>query len=322
MSLDLTNIQRAEWLAWRRTGITATDAPAIVGLSNYGSAYSVWASKMMTDDGPLIPDDDRAATDAMKFGKYMEPGLALWFQDEHPGLFVSGEQMWCTHPVDRWRIATIDGAVTETPNGDIDGALGGFEIKTTGDSAAEWDEQIPWYVQAQVQWQMAVTGLPRTFLATLHRSFGFEFKVRVIERDDTDIAMLVDAARTLWFDHVCTGIAPPTDSSHATTAALRAAYPEHLEGETADITELADLLASRVHCKADEKNIKERLAEIDNRLAAALGTAETGLVDGEPAVTYRSQTRTTTCKVCDHSTTSDPFRVLRTVKPKSNKKAA
>jgi putative phage-type endonuclease len=275
---------RDAWLEWRSNGVTATDAAAVLGMSTRKSPYSVWASKVRNSATglPLAPDSTEP-TPAMKFGKYMEPGLALWFQDDNPGLYVIGEQTWCAHPDEPWMRATVDGFVAESPLSTIDDALGGLEIKTTMSSARDWDEHIPDDVFAQVQWQMAVTGTQRTWLATLHMAFSRELVVRVVERDEDDIAMLVAAARTLWFDHVIPGVPPTVDGSDSTLAALSWIYPgdEALDAVEAD----SELRIECIRINSLKTRIKEAqasLAEAENKIRAALGD-HTALTNGTDA---------------------------------------
>lgn len=55
-----------EWLSWRKTVITATDCPAILGSSPWTTAYKCWQKKL-----GLIPE--QKSNDAMERGKMLEP---------------------------------------------------------------------------------------------------------------------------------------------------------------------------------------------------------------------------------------------------------
>lgn len=61
---------REEWLAARHKGIGASDAAAIVGMSTYASAYSVWMEKTE----PLRKDDD--VDELAYWGLRLEPVIA------------------------------------------------------------------------------------------------------------------------------------------------------------------------------------------------------------------------------------------------------
>ena len=54
---------RAEWLAWRRSGIGASDVAGILGISPWASPFTVWADKL-----GLLPDEDLDDDDPREFG--------------------------------------------------------------------------------------------------------------------------------------------------------------------------------------------------------------------------------------------------------------
>ena len=66
---------RAVWLQERRTGIGGSDVPAILGISPYGSPYSVWADKL-----GLLPE--RECSEAMRQGADLEAYVSRRFCEE------------------------------------------------------------------------------------------------------------------------------------------------------------------------------------------------------------------------------------------------
>jgi putative phage-type endonuclease len=277
---ELDAIYRAEWLAWRRQGIGASDVAGILNLSPWGSPYSVWADKR-----GFTPDDD--ATEAMLMGLALEPTIAMLFH-QRTGLYVVGAQTRCTHPVEPWARATLDGGAAESPNSDMADALGGFEGKSTSDNPKRWEEEIPAMYMCQIQFQMAVTGMERTWLGVLHSSFGARFRTYgPIERDEADIALIMERCEQFWFDHVLADVAPPVDGHSATTDSLKAILAK--PGAEVELSaEAAEAVADRDRLKADEKLLGERLTEVENRIRAAMGDATEGLVRGELALSWRS----------------------------------
>jgi len=247
----------------------------------------------------------------MAAGRWLEAAIGPWFEHE-TGLYVAGEQTWCTHPDHPHHRCTVDGFVFEGPGErGFREALGLEETKVTG-PGKRWDE-IPAHYQAQGQWQMYVTGLERVWFAVL---MGRRLDIHELERDQADIDFMVERADEFWQWHVLAGKPPDTDGSDATLRALGAVYPTETPGErselvTADVTMWA--LA-----KAEKRIAVDREKEAKAAILAQLGAAEVGTVDGDPVVTARSQTRTTRCAACGHTTESDPFRVLRPVKHKEN----
>jgi putative phage-type endonuclease len=338
--MSAVDTTRADWLAWRQGGIGASDVAAILGLSPWASPWSVWADKAGLL--PPLPDDE-----VMAAGRWLEAAIGPWFTHE-TGLHVAGEQTWCTHPEHEHHRCTVDGFVFEAPRGVLSiphvltdaeiaevkrrwqeiaastrtpqivppmgsgDPLGLLEVKVTG-PGRRWDELPPHY-QAQGQWQMHVTDLPRVWFAVL---MGRRLDVHELARDQDDIDFMVEQVDRFWHDHVETGKPPAVDGSDATLRALAAVYPTEQPGETAevhpaDIGAWGEAKRRKAEATRDEKAAKAELL-------AHLGTAEVGTVDGAAVVTARSQTRTTTCKACGHAEESEPFRVLRPVKSKETR---
>lgn len=265
--------ERAEWLAWRREGIGASDVAGILGVSPWASPYSIWFSKVTE------PDDDDNATEAMEFGLRAEPMLAAWFADRHPGLWIAGEQTRCTHPDLPWMRCTVDGFVVDHDDTPIGDALGVYETKTTGDTTAEWEAGIPEHYRLQAHWSMAVTGLDRVWFGVLHLAFGRpKFRTYLFERDQEAVTRLVSHCGAFWEQYVLTGTPPPIDAHEATTAVLKRQWPDP-EGIVEADERARELVEQHLYFAAERKAIDDTLETVDNQLRAALGE-RTDLVDG------------------------------------------
>lgn len=289
---------RADWLTWRSQGIGASDVAGILGISPWASPWSVWADKT-----GLIPGDNES--EAMEFGRWAELMIAPWFTDR-TGLVVAGEQTRLEHPGHPWRRCTVDGFVVESEHSALADAHGLLQIKTTGPSK-RW-EQIPPHVQAQEQWELHVSGLRRVWLPVLH---GRRLEVYELERDEQDIAFIVERVAAFWEDHVLAGQPPATDGHDATARALAHIYPTHTPGMAIEMDHLVDTIRGLQEAKAAKKDAERAEKTAAAEIRSALGNAEEGTVGGQRAVTLRTQTKTTTCKACGDRRESDPFRVLR-----------
>jgi putative phage-type endonuclease len=64
-----------EWLKWRKSIITATDAPALLGVSPYATPLKCWQRKL-----DLIPE--QKSNPAMEKGKINEPIAREWFNNK------------------------------------------------------------------------------------------------------------------------------------------------------------------------------------------------------------------------------------------------
>lgn len=267
--------ERAEWLAWRKLGIGASDIAALIGMNKWASPMSVWTDKLGLS--PLDEDNDY-----LEYGRRAEPMLVGYFEDRNPGLFVVDCQHRAVHPEVPWHRATVDGFVTEHPDGD---PLGVVEFKTTG--YEEWTE-IPDAYACQVQWQMHVTGTPHAWFGVLHNR---RYRTYEMKRDDRAIATLVEVADRFWHDHVLAEKPPPADAHDATAKALAVAYPDPVEGARASLDGVRWALNLRAEAKAATAEAKVNIARADNAIKAALGDAEVGTLEGEEVITWKKQDR-------------------------------
>jgi putative phage-type endonuclease len=274
-----------EWLEWRRAGIGGSDIGALLGLSKWASPFSLWADKV-----GLIPPSE--TTERQQIGKDAEPFLADVFH-RRTGLYVAGEQMWCQHPLHPWARCTLDGLVYDGPAGEpgeMDAAIGTVQFKT--DARFGWGNigdpinGIPAAIEAQVQWELGVTGHAHGWLVVGFA--GWNIEIFEIEFRPGDFQFMLDTASKFWRDHVLAGVPPQTDDSDATGRAIADVWPQHQEGVEVDLTHLADAITTRGELKDQIASINKRLKAIDNQIRAELGDGEIGLVGGHPMFTYRT----------------------------------
>lgn len=197
-----------EWFAMRRRGITATDLPKILGLTQYGNALSVWRDKMQPDGA----GDDDAGEPAF-WGTQQEPIIAeVWSEKHHAAVRPVGT---VAHVNNTWMMASLDRLVPICP--DASGACG-LEIKTRNAYVAgKWKDDVPDDVLAQVQWGLMVTGLPHMHVACLIG--GQHLQEYTVSRDKRLEDYLMSAALPVW-QAVMNGI-PPDVSADADGVLLR-----------------------------------------------------------------------------------------------------
>ncbi len=306
--------ERADWLAWRRNGIGASDIAGILNLSPWASPFSVWASKV--DD--RTDDHD---TPAMEFGRRAEVMIGPWFE-ERTAYVVNGAQQRCER--DGWKFCTVDGMVHASPFDEE--PLGVLEIKTTSDTAAEWAEHgVPVHYQCQATWAMHVTNTPRCWFAVLHLAFGRpQFEVYEFARDEADEQFVVEAVTEFWHTHVLTGLPPDTDAHQATTDAIKAHWPT-AEGSIDATPDLRRIVGTLRDLKAQAAIYADAITGYENHIRAALGDKE-ALIDGERVIaSWKPQDarRLNTAalkaahpELVEQFTTTTTSRVLRLPKPK------
>lgn len=282
--------ERDEWLAWRLSGLGASDAAAVSGFSRFGSPWSVYVEKL-----GLVESDD-SDDEIREFGRRFEIVAAPWFHDR-TGLYVVGEQAWCTKVDTPWARCTPDGFVAESPDAAIDEVIGSFEVKAPVDwsiwqpgltaTAVGDGAHAPVDYQVQALWQQWVTDTDRTWFGVLH---GRRFRIYELRQDGPDLALVVDQCKRFWFDHVLARVPPAVDGSEATEETLRRLWPRHEPGTHVDLGELRDRLVERDEMKARIKELEQAVAQIDNDVRARLEDAEEGRVNDQRAVTYKAQT--------------------------------
>lgn len=307
--------EHAEWLDWRRGGLGGSDVAQLVpGLSPYGSPYALWADKTGIDTSEFEPSE------AMRWGSLLE-NIILDEFSERTGLHIDGRQAWCTHPIYPWARCTPDGFVVETSQSVDDepsepghgtpasdrgdgnpparwgaqvpvttpppGALGVVQVKCSG-WPADWTDGIPAHIEAQVQWEMFVTGLPHAWVVVLMQ--GRRLDTYEMLRDDLAIARLVELAEHFWVHHVQGWNPPSTDGSEATSLALAAAYREAVTGIVVPLDDLEPIVAELADLRAERKRLDTRVRTAENQIKAALGPAEAGTLGDHEAITWHSTT--------------------------------
>jgi putative phage-type endonuclease len=270
--------ERKAWLDERRLGIGGSDTPVLLGESPYDkSLYGLWLDKT----GQVGHD---SASDAMRRGNWLEPHLARWFVEEtglqvrRCGLLASKERDHLRTSVDR---LTADGGV--------------LEIKTHSvyaDVAKEWRYGgISRSAYIQAQQQLAVTGRSHAwFVAWMDPTPQLRGPV---DRDEPLIAQIIAATDRFWLDHVVPRIAPEVDLATVTDDEIALRWPTEIKGTTVESAFPAHtqlMLAERAEVKARMREDKKRGEELDTALRVMAADAEVLLVDGRPAVTFKSQT--------------------------------
>ena len=67
--VETENLSREEWLRYRKCGIGGSDVAAILGISKWNSAISLWLDKTNQTNEPVEENE------AMYFGSLLEPLL-------------------------------------------------------------------------------------------------------------------------------------------------------------------------------------------------------------------------------------------------------
>jgi putative phage-type endonuclease len=206
----------------RRSGITAGDVRALVGLDPYGrTEHDVWRAK-------VLGDEDIEESEAMSLGNELEP-VVIRRLAEKVGMrpvFVHPDSMTRRHPAISHHVATPDAFLSRL------GETSLAEVKVVGFFAGgEWgpslDGDVPDWVQVQCAWQMHVTEVPVCHVGAL---IGTEVRTYTLTRDEGLEGTLVDVVDRFHRDHIVASIPPLVDGTAGARRMLRAQWPRQHAG--------------------------------------------------------------------------------------------
>lgn len=273
----------------RRRGIGGSDAPVILGLSNYSTPLALWMRKTGrlddTDDSPIL-----------RRGRKLEPIIASEYEEETgrtvrevPGLQV--------HPTLPWMIGHVDRMVTRDDRED-EGVL---ECKSANVfRIRDWDEEAPLSSQVQTQHYIAVTGVRWGSVAGLLG--GIEFRYQDLDRNDAFIETLIAKEAAFW--RLVETDTPPEPEA-ADSKMLGRLYAT-ITGEVVDLPEEAiEWDRQRLEASSEIKRLEELKDEAEAKLKSAIGHGEAGKLPNGVIYTWREQSRK------EHLVKATTFRMLR-----------
>ena len=267
---------REDWLALRKMlGIGGSDASAVIGFNPYKSAYTLWAEKtgrVAEFEGSLITE----------VGSYLEEFVAKLFEKE-TGKKVRRKNRMLVNTDYPWAFGDVDRLVV--------GERSLLEIKTTNSfpiMKQVRNGEFPEQYYAQVVHYLAVSGLEKAYLAVL---IGCrDFKVFELERDEGEIAALMNAEKDFW-DKVQKDIPPVADGASSTTDTISAIYPESNDNTVSLMAYEADL-KQYIALTAIIKDTEKQRDEVANRIKVFMGESGRG-ESNRYKVSWTSSTRST-----------------------------
>jgi putative phage-type endonuclease len=268
--------------------IGGSDVAAILGLSPYGSAWSVWLEKV----GGGTAERSDEMDERLEIGKDAEQFLATVFNRHHAdaGEFAMVGQIELENEQYPWLRGHADGKVVNAlaaRNSANPTPHAGWEAKTDR-SFAVWDE-VPAYYQCQAQTYMLLSGLDHWWFTV---GFGgWKVKHYVVAADAEDQALIIKATEAFWNDHVLTGIPPEPDAHPATTAAIKHHYNT---ADPDDIVWADEATSGFVHllraAKEDLAHAQAKVTEFENRIKIAMGDCVELRYGDRTLATWKAQT--------------------------------
>lgn len=259
---DTRKMSHEEWLVSRRNGIGGSDASAILGVNPYSSPLRVYLDK-------IGKSEEQETNEAMRQGTDLEQYVADRFV-EATGKKIRKCNKILQHPEYPWMLANIDR--------DIVGENAGLECKTTSPySKFKFDEGE---INPHYYWQcihyMAVTGADRWYVSIV--VLGKSHHVFCIERDEADIATLIEAEKDFWLNHVKPKVPPLPTGSEVDDEALKVLYPTGDQGDAfIALDNMDDVLNLRALKVRQRDTIQAEIDEIDQQLKMTMGSFERGI---------------------------------------------
>jgi putative phage-type endonuclease len=170
-----------EWLQWRKTVITATECPIILGSSPWSTPYKCWQRKL-----GLI--EEQKTNDFMERGKRLEP-IARDRFIKKMGINMT--------PV------VVESSEYEFLGASLDGISDDrkyiLEVKSGGHKLLQsaLEGTIPEYYMHQMQHQLLVTGAEKCFYLVTHEDEEKEVILEVFKNPDFEREFL-PKARAFW----------------------------------------------------------------------------------------------------------------------------
>lgn len=251
------NMEKQEWLNYRKQGIGGSDAGAVCGLNPYKTAMEVYQDKVSLET-------EEFDNEAMRQGRDFEDYVARRFTEVTGKKVRRANAMFCheTYPFMR---ADVDRMVV--------GEKAGLECKTASPFLADkWqDGQVPMHYYIQCLHYMTVCDVDAWYIAVL--IFGREFKYYRMERDEEMIADLIRIEQDFWQNHVLKGQMPSPDGSKLADSVIAEYYKQTI-AETIPLTGFNEKIKRRQELSEIIGKMDTEKRQIEQELKLYLGEAE------------------------------------------------
>jgi putative phage-type endonuclease len=264
------------WMELRRAGVTASEIAVVMGISPYGSPFSLYWQK--------VNDWRWEGNDLTSAGRHLEDAIAEWWAVDHANLWLRPAGLYA-HRDRPWQIATPDRLLKYPIRPSVFRLKSLLECKWVAYSWDGWGEEgtdeVPVHYRAQALWQLDVLGVDEVYFAALGPG---GFRSYLVRRDEDDLAVMRKAGED-FMRRLAEGDPPPLDSHSATLGALQKLHPDLGQGDVQVPVELAERY--RI-ARADKKAAEERVDLCEAELRATLGSDFNRAVCGKKLVASRS----------------------------------
>jgi putative phage-type endonuclease len=253
-----------EWIEARRSLVTATDLPILLGLSPYRCEADLADEKL---GGP-----SQESTIRMRIGSALQ-GLIGEEYERQTGRRVVQFRKMHRHPTIEWAAASLDFRVI--------GERRIVEAKQTS-SRSRFADGIPQDVEAQVAWQLGVTGYPVADIAVLTSDDLTVYEQRADPALFADlVAVAEDFRRRLE-----AGGPFARDAER-----IKRDYPADDGSEITADPEVTEAVRALMEARASRKRIEEREATLEAAIKTRMADAATLRGDGWHVTWKRTKDR-------------------------------
>lgn len=260
-TIDVSNMDRNEWLEARRTIIGGSDAGTILGVNKWKTRTQLYFEKV----DPTLKQE--LTGEHLYWGNVLEDVVAQEFA-KRTGKKVRKSNKMFIHPEYDFIGGNVDRFVV--------GEKAILECKTASEYVKDdWkDDEVPASYICQVQHYMAVTGSETSYIAVLIG--GNKFLWKEIPRDDEFIEIMLNAEIDFWTNYVKKETIPDIDGNPNTTKFINQMFTE-IDDEEIELSDSVDVLLEAVESIDNEiKELEERRDSYKNKVRMELGEHEKG----------------------------------------------
>ena len=267
---------RKEWLKARNDGIGGSEAAAVMGVSPFESALSLYSRKhgLM----PEIQDNER-----MYWGRHLEEAIAADYMDRTGRLLTDpGPYTIYRHETFPHMFCTPDRIIEANPPGIL-------QIKTARPGAkTEYMEHFPVHHQVQLQHEMICCGVSWGAFAVFfgdydHLHFDVELNYR--------FAQVLITQEALFWNKVKHESPPIADDSIASRMALQVLYKEQEEEVKPLAGDLINAHMSLEDAKQAKTEAERGIRQHQAAICEAIGGATYGVLPDGTKYSWKTQTR-------------------------------
>lgn len=300
-----------EWLMLRHRNengdpvISASDAAAVHGEHRFKTRHQLFAEKLLPEPPVSITNE------AMDRGNRLEPTIRNWAGDKLDTRLVEPSYMYAIEHDGCPVIATLDAIDEWSYENDPTNPKLVVEIKTYN---REWDGVLPRYWYWQGVQQALCANVSAITWAVFDSTLSLHLYDQEVSQDEKLEHIRAVQDFVFWLR-----IGEPNPEWPASYDDIQTTFPE-ARGEVVDITAHAHLLSELRDVQFQKKELGVIEDELKAKIAVLLGDADTGVVDGEPVVTWKNQSRSSFDSkgfakdhpdLADKYNKSSTFRVLR-----------